>query len=213
METSELSSYIIEGNAKAAEQWTQQALAQGMDAQVIVNQGLVPGMAVVGEKFKNYEYYLPEVLVSARAMKTSMALLKPLLAQQHRASAGHIVIGTVKGDLHDIGKNLVAMMLEGAGFEVTDLGTDVAPETFAKFVEEEKADMLCLSALLTTTMPMLKTTIDHLKSAELRPQVQVMVGGAPVTQSYASEIGADGYAPEAASAVDRVKELLGVTAR
>jgi len=213
MELSELSSYIIEGNAKAAEQWTQQALSQGMDALVIVNQGLVPGMAVVGEKFKNYEYYLPEVLVSARAMKMSMALLKPLLAQQQRASAGHVVIGTVKGDLHDIGKNLVAMMLEGAGFEVTDLGTDVAPETFAKVVEEEKADMLCLSALLTTTMPMLKTTIDHLKGTELRQQVKVMVGGAPVTQSYASEIGADGYAPEAASAVERAKELLGVTAR
>ena len=212
MELSELSNYVIEGKQKDADQWTQKALAEGMDPQVIVTQGLAPGMAVVGDKFKNYEYYMPEVLVSARAMKASMAHLKPLLSESGGATAGHVVIGTVQGDLHDIGKNLVAMMLEGGGYEVTDLGTDVAPDKFVEAVEERKADILCLSALLTTTMPMMKTTIDTLREAELGQQVKVMVGGAPLTESYASQIGADGYAPEAASAVDRANELLGTKA-
>ncbi|HJN88146.1 MAG: corrinoid protein [Dehalococcoidia bacterium] len=212
MDISELSNHIIQGDAKAAETWTQQALAENMDPLEIVNQGLVPGMAVVGEKFKNFEYYVPEVLVAARAMKWSMALLKPLLADRLNTSLGLVVIGTIKGDLHDIGKNLVAMMLEGAGFEVNDLGSDVTPEAFAKAVEEGNADILCLSALLTTTMPMMKATIDHLKENELRQQVKVLVGGAPVNEKYASQIGADGYAPEAASAVERAKALIGVTA-
>ena len=212
MDISELSNHIIQGDAKAAETWTQQALAENMDPLEIVNQGLVPGMAVVGEKFKNFEFYVPEVLVAARAMKWSMALLKPLLADRLNTSLGRVVIGTIKGDLHDIGKNLVAMMLEGAGFEVNDLGSDVTPEAFAKAVEEGNADILCLSALLTTTMPMMKATIDHLNENELRQQVKVMVGGAPVNEKYASQIGADGYAPEAASAVERAKALIGVTA-
>jgi 5-methyltetrahydrofolate--homocysteine methyltransferase len=212
VDISELSNHIIQGDAKAAETWTQQALAENMDPLEIVNQGLVPGMAVVGEKFKNFEYYVPEVLVAARAMKWSMALLKPLLADRLNTSLGLVVIGTIKGDLHDIGKNLVAMMLEGAGFEVNDLGSDVTPEAFAKAVEEGNADILCLSALLTTTMPMMKATIDHLKENELRQQVKVLVGGAPVNEKYASQIGADGYAPEAASAVERAKALIGVTA-
>ena len=212
MDISELSNHIIQGDAKAAETWTQQALAENMDPLEIVNQGLVPGMAVVGEKFKNFEYYVPEVLVAARAMKWSMALLKPLLADRLNTSLGLVVIGTIKGDLHDIGKNLVAMMLEGAGFEVNDLGSDVTPAAFAKAVEEGNADILCLSALLTTTMPMMKATIDHLKENELRQQVKVLVGGAPVNEKYASQIGADGYAPEAASAVERAKALIGVTA-
>jgi 5-methyltetrahydrofolate--homocysteine methyltransferase len=212
VDVSELRNHVIQGDAQAAEAWTQQALAQGMDPLDIVNQGLVPGMAVVGEKFKNFEYYVPEVLVAARAMKWSMALLRPLLADRLDASLGRVVIGTIKGDLHDIGKNLVAMMLEGAGFDVNDLGSDVSPEAFAKAVEDGGTDIVCLSALLTTTMPMMKATIDLLKEMELRQRVKVMVGGAPVNEKYASQIGADGYAPEAASAVDTAKKLLGVAA-
>jgi 5-methyltetrahydrofolate--homocysteine methyltransferase len=211
MDFSELSGHVIEGNASAAEALTRGALAQGIDPLDIVNQGLVPGMDVVGEKFKNEEYYMPDMLVSARAMKTAMALLRPLLAGREGASLGQVVIGTVKGDLHDIGKNLVGMMLEGAGFEVADLGTDVAPEAFVREVEDRNAHVLCLSALLTTTMPMIKTTIDLLKESEVRQQVKVMVGGAPVTEEYASDVGADGYAAEAASAADRAKDLLGIT--
>ena len=210
MELSELSDFIIKGDNKGAEEWTRKALDQGMDALVIVNQGLVPGMDVVGEKFKNEEYYMPDMLVSARAMKAAMAHLKPLLVGREGASLGGVVIGTVKGDLHDIGKNLVAMMLEGAGFEVIDLGTDVAPEAFVKAAEENKASIVCLSALLTTTMPMMQNTIEAFTDAEMRQQVKVMIGGAPITESYASEIGADGYAPEAATAVEKAKTLIGV---
>jgi len=209
MELSELSDFIIKGDNKGAEEWTTKALEQDMDALVIVNQGLVPGMDVVGEKFKNEEYYMPDMLVSARAMKSAMAHLKPLLAGREGASLGQVVIGTVKGDLHDIGKNLVAMMLEGAGFEVIDLGTDVAPEAFVKAAEENKASIVCLSALLTTTMPMMQNTIEAFTDAEMRQQVKVMIGGAPITESYASEIGADGYAPEAATAVENAKTLIG----
>jgi 5-methyltetrahydrofolate--homocysteine methyltransferase len=206
----ELNNHVIEGDARAAEAWTKQAITEGLDPVVIVNEGLVPGMAVVGERFKNFEYYLPEVLVSARAMQWSMALLKPLLADREGVTLGCAVIGTIKGDLHDIGKNLVGMMLEGAGFEVVDLGADVSPEAFAKAVEEKNAQILCLSALLTTTMPMMQATIDLLNESEIRHQVKVMVGGAPVNESYAARIGADGYAPEAASAVERAKELIAV---
>ncbi|MDP6453636.1 MAG: corrinoid protein [SAR202 cluster bacterium] len=212
MEFSELSDYIINGRAPAAEEWTQAALDEGNEALTIVNQGLVPGMDVVGERFKNGEYYLPEVLLSARAMKRAMALLSPLLARTEGASLGRVVMGTVKGDLHDIGKNLVGMMLEGAGFEVINLGTDVTPEQFLKAVEEDGAQLVCMSALLTTTMPVMKAVVDLLEESEVRQQVQVMVGGAPVTERYASDIGADGYAPEAASAVQTAKDLMGVEA-
>ncbi len=208
MELQDLNDYIIEGNVKAAEEWTKGALSQGMAPIVIVNQGLIPGMDVVGAKFKSFEYYLPELLVSAKAMKTAMALVKPLLAQHESAAAGQVVIGTVKGDLHDIGKNLVGMLLEGAGFEVTDLGTDVEPEAFLKAVEEKQPQVLCLSALLTTTMPNMKSTIELMRESEVRLQTKIMVGGAPVTEHYAFDIGADGYAAEAASAVDRIKELV-----
>ncbi len=211
MDLKELSGYVIEGNAKGAGEFTQKAIDEGIDPLTIVNEGLIPGMDVVGVKFKSFEYYLPEVLVSARAMKTAMALVTPLLADRRESAAGRVVIGTVKGDLHDIGKNLVGMMLEGAGFEVTDLGTDVEPEAFVKAVEESNANVVCLSALLTTTMTMMKTTIELFEQSELRQQVKIMVGGAPITESYASGIGADGYAPEAASAVERAKELIGIT--
>ncbi|MAF51924.1 MAG: cobalamin-binding protein [SAR202 cluster bacterium] len=210
MELGDVSNFIIEGNAPAAEQWTQSAIDEGMDPLVIVNEGLIPGMDVVGERFKNGEYYLPEVLVSARAMKWAMNLVRPLLAETQGASLGKVVIGTVRGDLHDIGKNLVSMMLDGAGFEVVDLGNDVSPEQFLEAVEESDANMICMSALLTTTMPIMKTTIEMLEQSEIRQNLRVMVGGAPVTQHYASDIGADGYAPEAATAVEVAKELLGV---
>ncbi|MFQ5872605.1 MAG: corrinoid protein [Dehalococcoidia bacterium] len=207
MDLSELSGYIIEGNDKAAAEWTKRALSEGMDPLAIVNRGLMPAMDVVGEKFKNFEYYLPDLLVSARAMKAAMAFLRPLLTEREGAAVGGVVIGTVKGDLHDIGKNLVGMMLEGAGFEVTDLGADVEPEMFLRAVEEKQPQVLCLSALLTTTMPNMKYTIELLQESEVRQQIKIMVGGAPVTEDYASSIGADGYAAEAASAVEKVKEL------
>ena len=210
MQFEELSNYVIEGNAKGAEAWTGKAVAEGVPPLTIVTEGLVPGMDVVGLKFKANEYYLPEVLVSARAMKTSMALLRPLLAESEASTRQRVVIGTVKGDLHDIGKNLVSMMMEGAGFDVMDLGVDVEPEAFVKAVEEHKPDMLCLSALLTTTKQMMETTIRLIEEAELRQTVKVIVGGAPVTAKYAVDIGADGYAAEAASAAELARELLAV---
>jgi len=210
MDPKELSGYILVGDAKGAVDWTQRSLTAGVDPLTIVNRGLIPGMAMVGEKFKNNEYYLPEVLVAARAMKAVLAIVRPLLAGRQTPYLGRVVIGTVQGDLHDIGKNIVAMMLEGAGFEVKDLGADVAPERFLQAAREEGADMVCLSALLTTTMPMMRSTIQAFEESSLRQRVKVMVGGAPVTQSYADSIGADGYAPDAASAVDKAKCLLGL---
>lgn len=213
MRVNELVEHIITGDAKAAEQWINQALANGMAPRHIIDQGLIPGMAVVGEKFKAYEYYLPEVLVSARAMKKSMEILRPLLTEGEALNLGRVAIGTVQGDLHDIGQNLVAMMLEGAGFEVHNLGANVSPQDFVDAVQEHGCDLVCLSALLTTTMPMMRTTIERLKTAGLRHRVKVMVGGAPVTQDYAMQIEADGYASDSASAVDKAKELVGIVAR
>ena len=212
MEFKELSQHVIEGNAPGAEEWTRQALAQGIKPLDIINNGLMPGMSYVGEQFKAGEYYLPEVIVSARAMKASTKLLDPLLVESEAPRAGRVVVGTVQGDLHDIGKNLVSMMLEGAGFQVEDLGTDVAPDRFAEVVKERGADLVGLSALLTTTMPQLGTTIEALERAGIRQKVRVMVGGAPVTREYAQQIGADGYAPDAASAVDEAKYLMDVQA-
>jgi 5-methyltetrahydrofolate--homocysteine methyltransferase len=208
MDTAEIKDFIILGNAKEAEDWTRKALDEGMDALTIVNEGLIPGMDVVGEKFKNYEYYMPEMLISSRAMKASMALLNPLLAGREGVHVGKAVIGTVQGDLHDIGKNLVGMMLEGAGFEVIDLGNDVAGDAFLKAVEESGAELVCLSALLTTTMPEMGTVIKQVQDAELGSSVKIMVGGAPVTQRFASEIGADGFAADAGTAVEKAKELV-----
>ena len=212
MEFRELNNDIIQGDAEAAERRTREALSQGIDPLVILNQGLMAGMDVVGGKFRDGEYYVPHLLFSARAMKASIALLRPLLSQEPGVRARRVVIGTVKGDLHDIGKSLVGMMLEGAGFEVTDLGVDVAPESFVEAVKDREARMLCMSALLTTTAPMMKTTIDFLRDSAIGQDVKVMVGGAPVSEEYASEIGAQGYAPDAASAVERAKELLGADA-
>ncbi len=199
---------VITGNAPAAKELTEKALAENIPAKSILDDALIPGMMVVGEKFKNNEYYVPEVLIAARAMYAALDLLRPILSQSDVEPIGTVVIGTVKGDLHDIGKNLVRMMLEGGGFKVIDLGVDVAPEKFIEAIKEHNANILAMSALLTTTMPSMKLTIDALAEANLRDKVKVMVGGAPVTQEWAEEIGADGYAPDAASAVDKAKELL-----
>jgi len=185
------------------------AIIQNVPAGDVINKGLIAGMSVVGERFKNNEFYVPEVLIAARAMKTSMALLKPLLKEQGVKPVGVVAIGTVRGDLHDIGKNLVSMMLEGAGFEVLDLGVDVSPDQFTAAVTEQGAGLVAMSALLTTTMPSMKDTIEAMAEAGVRGRAKVIIGGAPVTQSYSDEIGADGYAPDAASAVDVAKVLLG----
>ncbi len=204
-----LADAIINGRAKKAVEITTEALDEGIAPETILNEGLVAGMNVVGEYFKNNEFYVPEVLVAARAMQKSMDILKPKLQEAGAEPKGVIAIGTVKGDLHDIGKNLVAMMLEGSGFEIRDLGVDVSPE---KFVEAagNGAQIIAMSALLTTTMPSMKSTIDALTEAGLKDKVKTMIGGAPVTQNYADEIGADGYSTDAASAVDKAIELLGL---
>jgi len=205
---SALAESIINGKAKDAKELVQKALDAKVPVSEILNNGLIKGMSVVGEKFKNNEFYVPEVLIAARAMHGAMDIVKPLLAASGVKAIGTVSIGTVKGDLHDIGKNLVVMMLEGAGFEVMDLGIDVPAE---KFVESVKngAQVIAMSALLTTTMTAMKSTIDALKEAGVRDKVKVMIGGAPVTQNYADEIGADGYARDAASGADKAKELLG----
>ena len=199
---------LIKGQAPKVEELVKQAVAEGVSVRDILNEGLVKGMGVVGEKFKNNEFYVPEVLIAARAMKAGMALIRPTLIEEKVEPVGTASIGTVKGDLHDIGKNLVSMMLEGAGFEVVDLGIDVSPERFIESVEKEGVQIICMSALLTTTMPSMKTTVDAVKEAGLSDKCRTMIGGAPVTQQYADQIGADGYAPDAASAADTAKELV-----
>ncbi len=200
---------VLEGNAKEAKAVTEKALAAGVDPQKLVNEQMIPAMAEVGRRFEANEYFVPELLISARAMKSALELIKPLLAARGAQPIGRVAIGTVKGDLHDIGKNLVSAMLEGGGFEVIDLGVDVSPEKFVAAVKEKNANVIALSALLTTTMPSMKTTIEGLKSNGVRPQVKVIIGGAPVTQQYANEIGADGYADNASSAVTVAKKVLG----
>lgn len=201
---------LIKGNRDGVSELVQQAVDEGVRVSDVLNKGLVAGMDVVGAKFKNNEFYVPEVLIAARAMKAGMEIIRPLLAESGAKPAATFVIGTCKGDLHDIGKNLVCMIMEGAGYEVIDLGIDVAPEKFVEVVKERNPDIVAMSALLTTTMPAMKTTIDALEAAGVREQVKTMIGGAPVTQNYADEVGADGYAPDAASAVDTAKELLGI---
>ena len=203
---------VIRGQAPKVKALVESALAEGTPVASILHEGLIKGMGVVGEKFKNNEFYVPEVLIAARAMKMGMALIRPLLADAGVEPIGKVAIGTVKGDLHDIGKNLVGMMLEGAGFEVIDLGIDVSSEKFIDAIQTKGAQIIGLSALLTTTMPGMKTTIDAIREAGLRDQVKILIGGAPVTQSYANEIGADGYARDAASGADRAKELIGASA-
>jgi 5-methyltetrahydrofolate--homocysteine methyltransferase len=205
----ELTSALISGKAPVVRELTEKALAEGERPQDVLNKGLVAGMSVVGERFKNNEFYVPEVLIAARAMKSGMELLRPQLVKAGVEPVAKVAIGTVRGDLHDIGKNLVAMMMEGAGFEILDMGVDVKPEQFVEAVKDRGAGLICLSALLTTTMPAMSETISALQQAGVRSNVKVMIGGAPVTQNYADEIKADGYAPDAASAVDSAKRLLG----
>ncbi len=204
----ELSTALINGKLPAVKELTAKALDNGEIPQDILNNGLVAGMNVVGTKFKNNEFYVPEVLIAARAMKGAMEILRPKLSEAGVMPVAKVAIGTVQGDLHDIGKNLVAMMMEGAGFEVIDLGVDVKPEKFVDNAKNSGVSVLLLSALLTTTMPAMKDIIQALEDAGIRDNVIVMVGGAPITQRYADEIGADGYSPDAASAVDKAKELL-----
>ena len=207
---SELIKMVETGKVKAVKELVNAAIADGVEPKVILDEGLLPGMSNIGEKFKNNEVYVPEVLIAARAMNAGVTILKPLMASGEMADAGTAVIGTVKGDLHDIGKNLVGMMIEGAGFDVIDLGVDVPAD---KFIEAMKANPDCkivaLSALLTTTMPAIKNTIDAIVASGLRDTVKIMIGGAPVTQAFADEVGADGYSEDAASAAELAKKLLG----
>ncbi len=201
---------VIEGNWKAAAAATRAALDAGVEPLEIVTQLLVPAMDEVGRLFECEEYFVPEMLLSARAMKASMEMVRPLLAAAGTEPVGRVVIGTVKGDLHDIGKNLVASMLEGGGFEVIDLGADVSPDRFIDAVTTRHANLVALSALLTVTMPSMKTTIAAIEAAGLRDRVKIMVGGAPVTQQYADAIGADGYSESAGGAVALARRLVGV---
>jgi 5-methyltetrahydrofolate--homocysteine methyltransferase len=187
---------------------TQKALEAGDPPDKILKEGLIKAMDRIGVLFKNNEIFIPEVLIAARAMHAGLGVLKPILAKSNTPQAAKIVLGTVKGDLHDIGKNLVGMMLEGAGLEVIDLGTDIPPEKFIQTAQEQKADVIGMSALLTTTMMQMKATVEALKAAGLDGKVKTMVGGAPVTEEFARQIGADGYAADAASAVNKVKEIL-----
>jgi len=200
----DLKQAIISGNRAQAKELTKAALDEGIEAKKIVVDGVAAAMAVVGEKFRANEFFVPELLIAQRAMKEALSLM----SGESVNHIGTVVIGTVKGDLHDIGKNLVAAMLEGAGFRVVDLGVDVSPEKFVETAKAESADLIAMSALLTTTMGSMKDTVATLDSEGLKGKVKVIVGGAPVTQSYAEEIKADGYAPDAASAVDKAKTLL-----
>jgi 5-methyltetrahydrofolate--homocysteine methyltransferase len=205
-ELDKLHEAILNGDAKTAVTITREALAAGVDPLELVTGYMVPAMDEVGRRFECEEYFVPELLISARAMKGSLELIRPLLAAQGAQPTGRVVIGTVKGDLHDIGKNLVASMLEGGGFEVVDLGADVAPEKFVEAVRNG-ANLVCLSALLTVTMPSMKTTIEALRAAGVRDHVKVLVGGAPVTPQYAREIGADGFGENAAAAVSLARQM------
>jgi len=199
---------ILEGRQMQVGAKVQVALQAGLDPKRILDDAMIAAMAEVGRLFDSGEFFVPEMLVSARAMQTGLVVLKPALKEANIKPAGKVAIGTVKGDLHDIGKNLVAMMLEGAGFEILDLGTDVAPEKFLEAVQAGGADILALSALLSTTMPNMKDTIDALKEAGVRAQIKVMIGGAPITEDYSRQIGADGSAPDASRAVTLAKSFL-----
>jgi 5-methyltetrahydrofolate--homocysteine methyltransferase len=201
---------IVAGDASRAPGLVQQALYSGLPAPQILIEAMISAMNHVGKMFEEGEFFIPEMLIAARAMQAGLAVLKPHLMQADVKATGRVVAGTVKGDLHDIGKNLVCMLLEGAGFEIIDLGTDVVPEKFVEVVKEGKADIVALSALLTTTMPNMKVTIEALKSTGVREKAKVIIGGAPVTQAYADQIGADGYAPDASRAVALAKSLMGV---
>jgi len=208
VELANITESLIKGDEAAVIRLVQSALAEGAKPAEILNRGLIEGMNVVGEKMENGDVFIPEVLLSARCMTAGVNILRPLLGAGEVGLAGKIVIGTVKGDLHDIGKSLVRLMLESVGFEITDLGVDVAPEKFVQAVKEKKANLVAMSALLTTTMPVMRLTIEAIKESGLRDRVKVMIGGAPVTSKFAKDIGADGYAPDAGSATKLAKSLL-----
>ena len=205
IDMAELSESVVTGDAEKVEELTRKALDEGVNALEILNDGLVRGMDVIGEKFKNYEVYLPGLIVAARAMKAGLVILKPLLAAADARSSVKIAIGTVQGDTHDIGKNIVAAMLEGAGFDVMDLGYDVTPEKFVSAITDDGAQVIGMSALVTTNMLSMKETMDAIVEAGVRERVKIMIGGAPVTAEYAEKIGADAYAEDAALAVDVVR--------
>ncbi len=208
-ELANIAQAVIAGKAAEVQKLVEAALAAGIDPATIINEGLIAGMEVIADRFKKNEMYIPEVLVAARAMTTGLNIVKPLVAGGGHQAVAKVVLGTVKGDMHDIGKKLVAMMLEGAGFAVVDLGIDVSPEKFVAALQEHRPELLGMSALLTTTMPSMAHTIRLIEESGLRNNVKVMVGGAPITTAYAEEIGADGYAPDAGSAVDLARELVG----
>jgi 5-methyltetrahydrofolate--homocysteine methyltransferase len=199
---------VMEGNQAAVQDGVNAALEAGLGAEEILNQGMISAMTEVGRLFEEGEYFVPEMLIAARAMQAGLTILRPALAAADVQPKGRVAIGTVKGDLHDIGKNLVAMMLEGAGYDVLDLGVDVAPEKYLEVVQNESVDVIALSALLTTTMPSMKETVKVLIDVGVRDQIKVIVGGAPVTDEYAQQIGADGYSPDASQAVKLANSLL-----
>ncbi len=199
---------VIEGKAPIVQQKVKDALAANLDPATILNEGMIAAMREVGHRFEVGKYYVPEMLIAARAMGKGLEVLKPYLQSANVQSAGKVIAGTVRGDLHDIGKNLVCMMLQGAGFDIVDLGTNVAPEKFVEAVRTQGAQVVAMSALLTTTMPAMKDTIAALEQAGVRQQVKVIVGGAPITEAYAHEIGADGYAPDASRAVNVAQSLI-----
>jgi len=203
-----MSELLILGNVEEIKKVTQKALDEGSQASDILQKGLLAGMDVIGQRFKAGEMFIPEVLRSAKTMHASMEILRPLLSESEASGTGTVVIGTVEGDLHDIGKNLVGMMLEGAGFRVVDLGTDVQPEAFLAAAKEHKPQILAMSALLTTTMPKMGETLNVLKEAGIRDQIKVMAGGAPVTQDFINEIGADAYGSNATAAVEKARTLI-----
>lgn len=207
----EIASAVEAGKSKVVGGLVEQALNEGVEPAVILNEGMISAMGIVGEKFKNNEIFVPEMLIAARAMKKGVEVLQPFLAKQGVEPIGKIILGTISGDLHDIGKNLVGMMIEGAGFKVLDLGVDVPPEKFIEVMKENPdCKVVALSALLTSTMPALTSTIKAIEEAGLRGTVKIMVGGAPVTQAFADEIGADGYSEDAASAAELAKKLYGI---
>ena len=208
----EISQNLQQGRAKAVKELVEQAVKEGIDAKTILEQGLIAGMSVIGEKFKNNEVYVPQVLIAARAMKAGTEVLQPLLASSGVKAKGKVVIGTVRGDLHDIGKNLVKMMMEGKGLEVVDLGVDVPADKFVEKAIEEKADIVACSALLTTTMTEIKSVVDEIVKAGIRDKVTIMIGGAPVTDSFCKQIGADIYTPDAATAAEAAVKAISQTA-
>jgi len=205
-----LKTLVIEGGLAKAPGLTQEALQAGIDPREIIDRGLIAAMEIVGQKFSDGELYIPEMLLSAKTMQSSLDVLRPLIVERGIKARATVVFGTVQGDVHDIGKNLVIMMMQGAGFEVHDLGTDVAPEKFYSAIQAHKPNLCCMSALLTTTQGAMGKTIEFLQERGVRQGVKIMVGGAPVTEDFSFSIGADGYAPDAASAVEKAKKLLGI---